>query len=87
MSDMDRFATEDVRNKKTALVVGLDVAGASESATVVKLAGALPVFASPDPVCRLVGARFTGRAFRIKLRTRRARLARRAFTNRNGLLQ
>ena len=69
LSDLDHSVTGNVRDKKTTYVVGLDVAGAFDSASLGKLVEALLYYDVPPVVCRFVGVWLTGRKFQIKLRS------------------
>ena len=69
LSDLDRYVTDNIAGKKITYVVGLDVAGAFDSASLIKLVEALLSYQVPAPVCRLVGTWLTGRIFKNKLRS------------------
>ena len=69
LSDRDRFVSGNVRAQKTTYVVGLDVAGAFDSASLIKLVGTLLYYEVPTPTSRLIGTWLTRRFFRVKLRS------------------
>ena len=50
LSDVDRFVAERIRTKKTTYVVGMDLAGALDSATLIKLG-----FQTPSAAWRAPG--------------------------------
>ena len=69
LSDLDRVVTGNARAEKVTYVVGLDVAGAFDSASPPELVEATGNYGIPAPVYRFIGAWLTGRTVSIKLRS------------------
>ena len=69
LSDLDRFVTENANAARVTYVVGFDVAGAFDSASLPKLVEALKYYGVPAPIYRLIGTWLTGRLFSVKLRS------------------
>ena len=66
---LDRFVSGNIQAQKTTHVVGLDVAGAFDSAFLVKLVETLLRYGVTVAISRLIGSWLAGRFFKIKLRT------------------
>ena len=68
-SDLDRFASTDRARGNFVYVVGLDVAGAFDSASLTKLTETLRYNRAPELLTRFIGTWLTNRVFRVRLAT------------------
>ena len=69
LSDLDRLASESKSRKRYTFVVGLDAAGAFDSASLSRLIETLLRYRVPTQITRLIGTWLTSRTFRVRLAT------------------
>ena len=69
LGDLDSFVEEGKSNNWHTYVLGLDIQGAFDCASLTKLADSLKEYGIPEILRRFIGNWLTGRSFRIKLGT------------------
>ena len=69
LEDLDRFVRKGKQEGWITYMVGMDVAGAFDSASLPRLVETLRYYAIPDILCRFIGTWLTERTFTIKMST------------------